>query len=109
MKIENVPFQALDWATVTPVARSGLTGSAVWRTVETGNLRVRIVEYSPGYESDHWCRRGHVVHCLSGELTTELDDGRIFTIKAGQTYQVADDDDAHRSRTASGATLFIVD
>jgi quercetin dioxygenase-like cupin family protein len=109
MKIENVPFQTLDWESVTPVVHPGLKGQARWRTVETGTLRVRIVEYSPGYESDHWCRRGHVVHCLSGELTTELDDGRVFTTRAGQTYQVADNDAAHRSRTQTGATLFIVD
>jgi hypothetical protein len=68
-----------------------------------------MVEYSAGYQADHWCRRGHVLLVLSGELFTELDDGRSFTLQSGMSYQVADDTGAHRSRTATGATLFIVD
>jgi quercetin dioxygenase-like cupin family protein len=77
--------------------------------VETGNIRVRTVDYSPGYLADHWCSRGHVLYVLSGELVTELADGRSFTLQPGQSYQVADGEEPHRSRTASGATLFIVD
>lgn len=109
MKIENVPFQTIDWEAVTPVVYPGQAGLAVWRTVEAGNIRVRMVEYSPGYEAAHWCRRGHVVLCLAGEIVTTLDDGRNFTLKAGQTYQVAEEAGAHRSSSAGGATLFIVD
>jgi hypothetical protein len=44
-----------------------------------------------------------------GELHTELDDGRTFTLVAGMSYQVADNAEAHRSYTAVGAKLFIVD
>ena len=109
MKIENVPFRSIDWTTVPAVEHPGTTGRALWRTIETGNIRVRMIEYSPGYKADHWCRRGHIVHCLSGELITDLEDGRTFTTRAGQTFQVADEDGAHRSRTVGGATLFIVD
>ncbi len=68
-----------------------------------------MVEYSPGYLADHWCDKGHILLCTEGELTTELKDGRKFTLKPGQSYQVADGADAHRSFTAAGATLFIVD
>ena len=39
----------------------------------------------------------------------DLKDGRSFRLAAGQSYQVADDDGAHRSHTATGARLFIVD
>lgn len=109
MKIENTPFRTVDWNTVEPVVHPGKSGKAVWRTVETGNIRVRMVEYSPGYEADHWCRRGHVVLCLAGELVTQLDDGRTFVLKPGQSYQVADEDGAHRSASTGGATLFVVD
>ena len=72
-------------------------------------IRVRVVDYSPGYVADHWCSKGHILYCLDGELTTDLTDGRSFTLKPGMSYQVADDADAHRSRTAKGARLFIVD
>lgn len=109
MKIENVPFGVTDWAAVPRTEHPGETGVARWRTVNAGNVRVRIVEYSPGYLADHWCSRGHVLYVLSGELVTELTDGRTFTLRPGQSYQVADGEEPHRSRTAVGATLFIVD
>jgi quercetin dioxygenase-like cupin family protein len=70
---------------------------------------VRMVEYSPGYTADHWCDKGHIIYCVGGELTTVLKDGRAFTLKPGMSYQVADGADAHRSHTAHGARLFIVD
>jgi len=109
MKIEQVPFGVTDWSAVPTTEHPGETGAAYWRTVETGNIRVRIVEYSPGYLADHWCSRGHVLYVLEGKLVTELKDGRSFTLLPGQSYQVADGEEPHRSRTEGGATLFIVD
>ena len=109
MRIENVAFMTTDWRQIEPAEHAGATGIALWRTVERGNIRVRMVEYSPGYRADHWCRRGHVLLVLEGELITELDDGTEFTLAAGTSYQVADDVGAHRSRTETGARLFIVD
>ena len=49
---------------------------AYWRTQDFAGVRVRMVEYTPGYISDHWCNKGHVLLCLDGELETELEDGR---------------------------------
>ncbi|MGH7186659.1 MAG: DHCW motif cupin fold protein [Pseudomonadota bacterium] len=109
MIIEQVPFHTIDWAAVPPTTHPGDPGVATWRTREIGNIRVRMVEYSPGYAADHWCARGHVLLVLEGELTTELADGRVFTMKAGSSYQVAENDGEHRSRTATGAKLFVVD
>lgn len=56
-----------------------------------------------------WCSKGHILLCLEGELHTELDDGRSFTLTTGMSYQVADQAEAHRSSTSKGAKLFIVD
>jgi len=109
MEITNVPFGVTNWSAVPTTEHPGETGVAHWRTFEAGNIRVRVVEYSPGYLADHWCSRGHVLYVLSGELVTELKDGRSFTLRPGHSYQVADGEEPHRSRTASGATLFIVD
>lgn len=109
MKIENVPFCVTDWNSAPATEHPGESGVAHWRTVEQGNIRVRMVEYSPGYLADHWCSRGHVLYVLAGELVTELKDGRRFTLRPGQSYQVADNEEPHRSRTEAGATLFIVD
>jgi hypothetical protein len=107
--LSAIPFQTIDWSRVDPTVHPGDPGTATWRTCEVGNVRVRMVEYSPGYVADHWCERGHVVHVLDGELVTELRDGRRFVLGPGETYLVADGDGAHRSRSPRGARLFIVD
>ncbi len=109
MKIQDVPFDTVDWASMPPVEHPGERGTATWRTIEVGNIRVRRVDYSAGYLADHWCSRGHVLLVLSGQLTTELKDGRAVTLSAGQSYHVADGTMPHRSHTESGASLFIVD
>ncbi|WP_137132837.1 DHCW motif cupin fold protein [Rhizobium sp. FY34] len=109
MRILDIPFGTTDWATIAPTQHAGDTGMATWRTQRFGDIRVRMVEYTPGYLADHWCEKGHILLCLSGELTTELADGRIFVLKPGMSYQVADGAEPHRSSTKTGATLFIVD
>ena len=109
MHIKDVPFCTMEWAALAPTVHAGASGTAVWRTLEAGNLRVRMVDYSPGYVADHWCERGHVLLVLEGELETELADGRRFMLSAGMSYQVADGASSHRSSTERGARLFIVD
>ena len=110
MKLPASPFTVTDWSKVEPTTHRGETGQALWRTLDIGEMRVRMVEYSPGYLADHWCDRGHVLYVLRGVLDTELRDGRKFTMTAGMSYQVSDfGDAAHRSSTTTGATLFIVD
>jgi quercetin dioxygenase-like cupin family protein len=109
MRMSEIPFGTTDWSSVQPTEHKGATGIAHWRTREFGAIRVRMVEYSPGYLADHWCSKGHIILCLEGELDTELEDGRRFLLKPGMSYQVADGAEAHRSRTAVGAKLFIVD
>ena len=109
MKLEAIPFCTTDWRDVTPTQHPGDAGMALWRTQKFGDIRVRIVEYSAGYEADHWCSKGHVLFCLEGELHTRLEDGRTFTLSPGMSYQVADNAEAHRSSTPVGAKLFVVD
>jgi len=109
MKLENIPFSVTDWAAVEPTEHPGDAGVATWRTRMFGDIRVRMVEYSPGYVADHWCSKGHIILCLEGELHTELADGRQVILTPGQSYQVADGAAPHRSSTRTGAKLFIVD
>ncbi|MEO6974949.1 MAG: DHCW motif cupin fold protein [Gallionella sp.] len=87
----------------------GETGTAFWRTRQFGPIRVRMIEYTPGYLADHWCSKGHILLCLEGELHTELQDGRWFNLLPGVSYQVADNAEPHRSSTSIGAKLFGVD
>jgi len=110
MKIPALPFTVTTWDKIAPTRHPGEQGFALWRTTQIGDIRIRLVEYSPGYLADHWCDRGHILYVLDGELHTELKDGRTFTLKAGSNYQVSDfGDAAHRSSTSTGAKLFIVD
>ena len=109
MKIENLNFCTTDWAQIERSAHQGITGVATWRTQHFGQVRVRMVDYSADYLADHWCIKGHFLLCLSGELQTELKDGRTFTLKPGMSYQVADNAEPHRSSTKDGASLYIVD
>ncbi len=109
MKMAGIPFGLTDWAEVQPSEHSGTSGTAYWRTRQFGDLRVRMVEYTPGYQADHWCSKGHILLCLEGEMHVELQDGRTFTLTPGLSYQVADNAEAHRSHTSTGAKLFIVD
>lgn len=109
MDIKDLPFCITSWIDVEPTMYTGDTGFALWRTQTFGDIRVRMVEYSEGYVADHWCKKGHILFCLEGELHTELEDGRVFNLTSGMSYQVADEAEAHRSSAPKGAKLFIVD
>ena len=90
MKIPELPFTLTDWDKVETVVYPGETGEAIWRTLDIGDIRVRVVEYSAGYLADHWCDRGHILYVLEGELTSELKDGRSVVMTPGMSYQVSD-------------------
>ena len=109
MHMTNIPFGTTDWSTIPRTEHPGETGKAYWQTQTFNGIRVRFVEYSPGYLADHWCSKGHILLCLEGRLDTELEDGRTITLEPGMSYQVADDAEPHRSTTTIGAKLFIVD
>jgi quercetin dioxygenase-like cupin family protein len=109
MRMIDIPFETTDWSQVPPTEHPGETGTAFWRTRNFGDLRVRMVEYTPGYLADHWCAKGHVILCLEGELHVEVQGAGIQVLTPGMSYQVADDEEPHRSFTKTGAKLFIVD
>ena len=109
MRIAQIPFGTTDWAVVSSERKKGETGWADWKVCQFGEIRVRMLEFSPGYKADHWCTKGHILLCLEGELVTELEDGREFVLRPGMSYQVADGAEPHRSHTKNGAKLFVVD
>jgi hypothetical protein len=106
---QNIPFQTIDWAQVPEIEHKGESGKALWKTVQFYGLRIRLVEYSAGYLADHWCRKGHIVHCLEGEFVSELQNGEKITLKEGMTYVVSDDLSSHRSSAKDGVKLMIID
>jgi hypothetical protein len=109
MKLSPFPFQTLDWRAIAKEQHPGITGIAYWQVFMMNDIRVRLVEYTAGYLADHWCKKGHIIYCIEGEMETELEDGRKFILSKGMSYHVGDDCEAHRSATKDGCKLFIVD
>ena len=106
---KNIPFQTIDWLSIPKTEHKGETGTAFWQTIQFPGLRIRIVEYSKGYIADHWCQKGHIVHCLEGEFVSELQDGKEFILTQGSTYVVSDGLSSHRSIAKEGVKLMIID
>ena len=104
-----IPFQKIDWESIPKTVHKGETGLAYWQTVEFSKLRIRIVEYTAGYLADHWCEKGHIVHCLEGKFISELKDGTSFTLLQGDSYVVTDEISEHRSIAQNGVKLMIID
>jgi hypothetical protein len=109
MSGSKIPFQIIDWTTIKPTEHRGETGTAHWRTLQYADLRIRIVNYSDGYLADHWCRKGHIVHCLKGEVITMQESGEEFILKEGMTYIVSDNLSSHRSVAKQSVELLILD
>lgn len=107
--LSPIPFQVIRWSEVAATQHPGETGEASWQTMQYGDLRVRIVRYSAGYLADHWCRKGHIVHCLEGSFVSEMEDGERYELTAGMTYVVSDNMSSHRSVSGQGVTLLIID
>ena len=106
---QNINFQTTDWDKIPGIEHKGETGTAYWKTMQFAGLRIRMVEYSKNYKADHWCGKGHVIYCVEGEMDTELADGSVFKLTQGMSYQVSDALSSHRSSSAGGVKLFIVD
>ena len=105
----NIPFQTIDWSSVEKVIYPGETGTAIWQTLQYNGLRIRRVEYSANYLADHWCQKGHIVHCLKGSFVSELENGSAITLTEGMSYIVSDDLSSHRSISKEGCQLLIID
>lgn len=107
--LSNIPFQTIDWSKIEKTIHPGETGTAQWQTLQLPGLRIRLVEYSAGYLADHWCTKGHIVHCLSGTLEGEMESGEIFILTEGMSYVVSDNLSSHRSVTKDAVKLLIID
>lgn len=107
--MSNIPFEIIDWNKIQKVEHTGESGTSFWQTIQHDGLRVRVVEYSKGYLADHWCQKGHIVHCLEGEFITELDNGEKSLMTNGMTFIVSDNLSSHRSHSKDGVKLLIID
>jgi quercetin dioxygenase-like cupin family protein len=107
--MSNIPFTTIDWSQIERTEHKGESGTATWQTIQFGGLRIRLVEYSAGYLADHWCEKGHIVHCLEGDFTTELKTGEKTKLHKGESFVVSDGLSSHRSHSENGVKLLIAD
>jgi quercetin dioxygenase-like cupin family protein len=107
--MSKISFQLIDWTKIPKEEHKGETGTSFWQTLQYDGLYVRIVEYSEGYLADHWCKKGHIVHCLEGEVINELENGEKNLLKSGMTYIVSDEMSSHRSVAKEKVKLLIID
>jgi quercetin dioxygenase-like cupin family protein len=107
--MSKIPFEIIDWNKISKEEHKGTTGTSFWQIVQHEGLRVRMVEYSKGYLADHWCQKGHIVHCLEGEFISELEGGEKSRMKKGMTFLVSDNLSSHRSYSENGVKLLIID
>ena len=107
--MNNIDFTSIDWDNVAKTEHVGETGIAYWQTLQFNGIRIRIVEYSKNYLADHWCTKGHIVHCLEGEIESELQNGDVFRLSKGMTYIVSDELSSHRSFSSNSVKLLIID
>ncbi|MES2286356.1 MAG: DHCW motif cupin fold protein [Bacteroidota bacterium] len=105
----TIPFQTIAWDKVEKTEHKGETGTSYWQTIQMDGLRIRVVEYSENYLADHWCQKGHIVHCLEGSFISELKNGEKVTLTKGMTYVVSDDLSSHRSISRNSVKLLIID
>ena len=53
MQLSDIPFGTTDRSSIERTEHKGESGLAYWRTQHFGSIRVRMVEYTPGYRADH--------------------------------------------------------
>ena len=104
-----IPYQTIDWNAIPQTEHPGTTGTSFWKTIQLPGIRLRMVEYSKDYMADHWCQKGHIVHCIGGQFISQLENGEQTTMTPSMTYIVSDNNSSHRSISQSGAVLFIID
>ncbi len=109
MSGQAIPYQAIDWGVVPRTEHKGETGHVILADGRVRRAQDPYRRVFPGYLADHWCQKGHIVHCLEGEFVNEQENGERTVMTKGMSYVVSDGASSHRSRTEHGATLLIVD
>lgn len=107
--MSEIPFQTIDWDKIAITEHPGTRGIAYSQTLQFGGLRIRKVSYSENYLADHWCQKGHIVHCLEGNFITELENGQKIKLSKGMSFVVSDDVSSHRSKSDIYTELLIID
>lgn len=83
-----VRFDDLPWESPSPGVR--------FKAFVHGSQRLRLLEFSEGFEEQDWCTKGHALHVLAGSFTLRMRD-REVRMKAGDVGFLAAGGDAHKA------------
>lgn len=75
MIIQEIPFDVVDWDSITEETIQGTEGHGTRKAVQLNKITLAKVTYSKGYIADHWCEKGHIIHVLEGTYIMETKDG----------------------------------
>ncbi len=109
MHIPDFPLSHMDWSSILAEDHAGETGTASWKTLNIADIRIRMVEFSANYLSDHWCSKGHLIQCLEGEINIFSKTGQTILLKKGMTCIVGNESDAHKTSSVIRCKLLIID
>ena len=110
MKIIDCGSLSTDWSSLVSESVEGLSGNSRSKSIKYGNIRMRTMEYSPGFEADHWCPRGHIIFVLEGEITIKLKDETEQKISKGMSFICGDNEtNPHMVYSKKGAFVIIID
>lgn len=109
MDIDNLKTQKINWNNLPEQELIGESGKSVYKEIISGNFHIRLAEYSANYSSDHWCDKGHIIHCISGAFVMLLKNGNDIIINAGESI-ILGGSNPHKASTGDvPAVMFIID
>ena len=110
MKLNNVPYELIDWKGVETSLITGLEKKALARIKNFDEIRLRVIEKEPGYRADHFCKKGHIIFVIEGSMDIEFENGDKVPISTGQSIFISDDNQyGHTTFTEKGIKYFIID
>jgi len=109
MILENINTQLIDWESTAPIETKGKTGVNTAHEFSSGGYKIRLLVYSSNYESDHWCEKGHIIHCIEGSMMLKIKDRKDIYLSAGKSLLLGEGDH-HMAVTGDvSAKIFIID
>jgi hypothetical protein len=109
MELTNLNTQLIDWDSITPIETKGKTGINTAQEFSGGGYKIRLSVYSAKYESDHWCEKGHIIHCIDGSMIMKIRDNEDVYLTAGKSLLLGEGDQHMAVTGDDPAKIFIID
>jgi quercetin dioxygenase-like cupin family protein len=97
----HIDFSNINWQSITPGLRQ--------KTFIRDGERIRLVEFSEGFQEPEWCTKGHWGYVLQGELTIDF-NGKPQKYRAGDGLSIPEGriESRHKVIIAPGKKALLV-